>query len=114
MVQTVFITLYKQIQALRRQEPPRFLPSSPLSGRGCQDSWSATLPGPLNGDGIFCRSMNGSPIWRFPKIGVFNPPKWMVKIMENPIKHGMIWGYHYFGKYPYGKLVGKHTQRKSH
>ena len=19
-------------------------------------------------------------------------PKWMVKIMENPIKHGMIWG----------------------
>ena len=26
-----------------------------------------------------------------PKIGVF-PPKWMVKIMENPIKHGMIWG----------------------
>ena len=24
-------------------------------------------------------------IWMFPKIGVF-PPKWMVKIMENPIK----------------------------
>ena len=24
-------------------------------------------------------------IWVFPKIGVF-PPKWMVKIMENPIK----------------------------
>ena len=23
--------------------------------------------------------------WVFPKIGVF-PPKWMVKIMENPIK----------------------------
>ncbi len=22
----------------------------------------------------------------FPKIGVVNPPKWMVKIMENPIK----------------------------
>ena len=20
------------------------------------------------------------------------PPKWMVEIMENPIKHGMIWG----------------------
>ena len=27
-----------------------------------------------------------------PKIGV-KPPKWMVKIMENPIKHGMIWGF---------------------
>ena len=26
-----------------------------------------------------------------PKIGDF-PPKWMVKIMENPIKNGMIWG----------------------
>ena len=25
-------------------------------------------------------------IWVFPKIGGFNPPKWMVKIMENPIK----------------------------
>ena len=24
-------------------------------------------------------------VWLFPKIGVF-PPKWMVKIMENPIK----------------------------
>jgi len=30
-------------------------------------------------------------IWVFPKIVEF-PPKWMVKIMENPIKHGMIWG----------------------
>ena len=39
-------------------------------------------------------------IWVFPKIGVF-PPKWMVKIMENPIKNGMIWGYHYFWKHPY-------------
>ena len=27
----------------------------------------------------------GSNIWVFPKIGVF-PPKWMVKIMENPTK----------------------------
>ncbi len=33
-----------------------------------------------------------------PKIGGVNPPKWMVKIMENPIKHGMIWGvFPYFG-----------------
>ncbi len=32
-----------------------------------------------------------------PKIGE-TPSKWMVKIMENPIKHGMIWGAHpYFG-----------------
>ena len=29
----------------------------------------------------------------FPKIGR-KPPKWMVKIMENPIKHGMFWGKH--------------------
>ena len=28
-----------------------------------------------------------SPIWVFPKIEE-NPPKWMVKIMENPIKMG--------------------------
>jgi len=26
-----------------------------------------------------------------PKIGIYTP-KWMVKIMENPIKMGMIWG----------------------
>ena len=34
-----------------------------------------------------------NPVWYgcFPKIGMF-PPKWMVKMMENPIKHGMIWG----------------------
>ena len=24
-------------------------------------------------------------------------PKWMVKIMENPMNKWMIWGYHYFG-----------------
>ena len=37
----------------------------------------------------------------FQKIGDF-PPKWMVKIMEIPIKHGMIWGdfTHYFRKHP--------------
>ena len=31
-------------------------------------------------------------------------PKWMVKIMENPIKMddlGVPWGYHYFRKHPY-------------
>ena len=35
-----------------------------------------------------------------PKIGGKKPPKWMVNILvENPIKHGMIWGVktHIFG-----------------
>ena len=28
-------------------------------------------------------------------------PKWRVYFMENPIKHGMIWGFsHYFWKHP--------------
>ena len=31
------------------------------------------------------KSPSGLDIWMFPKIGG-NPPKWMVKIMENPIK----------------------------
>ena len=35
--------------------------------------------------------------WVFPKIGV--PQKWMVKIMENPIKMDDL-GYHYFSKHP--------------
>ena len=38
--------------------------------------------------------------WMFPKIGG-KPPKWMVKIMENPMNKWMIWGYHYFWKHPY-------------
>ena len=39
--------------------------------------------------------------WVFPKI--FSTPKWMVKIMENPIKllDWMIWGYPYFRKHPH-------------
>ena len=32
-------------------------------------------------------------------------PKWMVKIMKNPIKIPWIWGYHYFWKHPYGTLL---------
>ena len=36
-----------------------------------------------------------------PKIGGFDPPKWMVKIMENPMNKWMIWGAHpYFWKHP--------------
>ena len=37
--------------------------------------------------------------WMFPKIGV--PQNGLVYFMENPIKIGMIWGYHYFWKHPY-------------
>ena len=34
--------------------------------------------------------------WMFPKTGG-KPQKWMVYFMENPIEHGMIWGFsHYF------------------
>ena len=40
-----------------------------------------------------------------PKIGG-KPPKWMVKIMENPIFQWMIWGYHYFPKHPFGGWRG--------
>ena len=35
-------------------------------------------------------------IWVFPKIGVF-PPKWMVKIMENPVKLDDLGGTTIFG-----------------
>ena len=37
--------------------------------------------------------------WKSKNRGV--SPKWMVKIMENPIVEWMIWGYHYFRKHPY-------------
>ena len=36
-----------------------------------------------------------------PNIGG-KPPKWMVKIMENPMNKWMIWGYPYFWKHPHG------------
>ena len=39
-------------------------------------------------------------IWVFPK-SRGKPPKWMVKIVENPIKIRMIWGgFPYFRKHP--------------
>ena len=38
-------------------------------------------------------------LWMFPRIGVYTP-KWMVNIMENPIKNGMIWREHYFLETP--------------
>ena len=41
-------------------------------------------------------------VWVFPKIGV-KPPKWMVKIMENPYEQmDDLRGFtHYFRKHPY-------------
>ena len=33
------------------------------------------------------------------------PPKWMVKMMDNPIFNGMIWGSHYFWKHSYDSYV---------
>ena len=51
-------------------------------------SWKWRMDGRLDG-------------WPSKNRGGF-PPKWMVKIMEKPIKHGMIWGAHpYFWKHPY-------------
>ena len=40
----------------------------------------------------------------------------MVKIMEHPIKHGMIWGHHYFWKHPYDSeriLVSQFPEKKN-
>ena len=42
---------------------------------------------------------------RFQKIGG-KPPKWMVKIMENPIKNGWFGGYFNFWKHPYMQFSG--------
>ncbi len=40
-------------------------------------------------------------LWVFPKIGVVNPSKWMVQIMENPIKMDDLGVFPYFWKRPY-------------
>ena len=37
----------------------------------------------------------------FQKLGEGYPKMDGLCIMEKPIKHGMIWGYHYFWKHPY-------------
>ena len=45
-------------------------------------------------------------MWVFPKIGFF-PPKWMVKIMENPIKNGWFGGKtHHLRKTPMWNSLG--------
>ena len=51
-----------------------------------------------------------------PKIGVVNPPKWMVKIMENPIKMDDLGGppaHPYFWKHPYSLGDEKRKARGS-
>ena len=48
-----------------------------------------------------CMVKNLVHIWVFPKIGGF-PPKWILKIMENPMNKWMIWWYPYFWKHPFG------------
>ena len=45
--------------------------------------------------------------WVFPKILV--PQNGWFKKMENPIKHGMIWGYHYFWKHPLKQKEKQHN-----
>ena len=45
--------------------------------------------------------------WVFPKIGG-KPPKWMVKIMENPMNKWMDWGYPYFWKHPVGDFFASY------
>ncbi len=48
-------------------------------------------------------------IWVFPKIGVGPQNGWF--IMENSIKHGMIWGAHpYFWKQPYVYMIMYYDQ----
>ena len=45
--------------------------------------------------------VEGEAVYGWPSKNRVFPPNWMVKIMKNPIKHGMIWGYPYFWKHPY-------------
>ena len=58
------------------------------------------------------------PPWVFPKIGVpwVFPPKWMVKIMENPMNKWMIWGENptIFGNIPIYKPWKDPLGRGSH
>ena len=58
----------------------------------------ATGIGESDGNGL-ANSWAG--IWVFPKIG--GTPKWMMKIMENPMNKWMMWGYPYFWKHPFVK-----------
>ena len=53
-------------------------------------------------EGNGCGTQRWTHCRRFPKKQGLNcPPKWMVKIMENPHKNGWFWGaHHYFRKHP--------------
>ena len=79
--------------------PKRVIPSLHLacSHRFWNLPWPGNLP-PIHQLHVSTKS-HGSLTWGFPKIG--GTPKWMVKMMENPIKNGMIWEYHYFWKHPH-------------
>ena len=50
-------------------------------------------------------------IWMFPKIGG-TPPKWMVKIMENPMNKWMIWGVFplFLVQHPYIGIIISHCE----
>ena len=51
-------------------------------------------------------------IWVFPKIGG-KPPKWMVKIMENPIKIDDLGGFSpYFWKHPFALFGISYTNTR--
>ena len=68
------------------------------------------------GKGVCSRNSEGkylkkkiSCIWVFPKIGG-KPPKWMVKIMENPIKIDDLGGFSpYFWKHPFALFEISYT-----
>ena len=42
--------------------------------------------------------------WTKNRGGKTGTPKWMVKIMENPMNKWMIWGYHYFWEHPFVEM----------
>ncbi len=98
--------IYKIIQnKLRNREAASPLtinlpPFSPLA-QPLINGWSmvnSPVPAVARVDSMFHVLVN-------PKIGVgWHPPKWMVKIMEDPMNKWMIWGYHYFWTHPFGIL----------
>ena len=67
---------------------PRRRAPSPIDRRKSMGNW---------GDNNY--TINGCPSKNRGKT-----PKWMVKIMENPMNKWMIWGYLYFWKHPNGVM----------
>ncbi len=66
----------------------------PISNRCIFNKWwSISQP-------VMWMSFGGVHNWMFPKIGGFYPPKWMVKIMETPIKMDDLGVFPYFWKHP--------------